>query len=130
MIITALTSFLNISGYDMPCPAYGLEYTISTAVNAGRNLNDAVVGQKVGRDIYKFDNLQWIGLKPNERRKILMAIEPFFVPVTFEDYKTGLPITVYMYPGDRKIKPLFADKYSHLVTQDEVLSFNLIDCGW
>lgn len=130
MVITALTSFLNISGYDMPCPAYGLEYTISTAVNAGRNLNDAVVGQKVGRDIYKFDNLQWIGLKPNERRKILMAIEPFFVPVTFEDYKTGLPITVYMYPGDRKIKPLFADKYSHLVTQDEVLSFNLIDCGW
>lgn len=130
MVITALTSFLNISGYDMPCPAYGLEYTISTAVNAGRNLNDAVVGQKVGRDIYKFDNLQWIGLKPNERRKILMAIEPFFVPVTFEDYKTGLPITVYMYPGDRKIKPLSADKYSHLVTQDEVLSFNLIDCGW
>ena len=130
MARTALTSFLNISGYDMPCPAYGLEYTISTAVNAGRNLNNAVVGQKVGRDIYKFDNLQWIGLKPDERRKILMAIESFFVPVTFEDYKTGLPITVYMYPGDRKIKPLFADKYTHLVTQDEVLSFNLIDCGW
>lgn len=130
MVRTALTSFLNISGYDMPCPAYGLEYTISTAVNAGRNLNNAVVGQKVGRDIYKFDNLQWIGLKPDERRKILMAIEPFFVPVTFEDYKTGLPITIYMYPGDRKIKPLFVDKYTHLVTQDEVLSFNLIDCGW
>lgn len=130
MVRTALTSFLNISGYDMPCPAYGLEYTISTAVNAGRNLNNAVVGQKVGRDIYKFDNLQWIGLKPDRRRMILMALEPFFVPVTFEDFKTGNPITITMYPSDRKGKPLFADKYTHLVTQDEALSFNLIDCGW
>lgn len=34
------------------------------------------------------------------------------------------------YPGDRKGKPLFVDKYTHLVTQDEVLSLNLIDCGW
>lgn len=127
---TALTSFLNISGYDMPCPSYGLEYIISTAVDAGRNLNNAVIGQKVGRDVYKFENLQWIGLAPETRRMILRAIEPFFVPVTFEDMKTGNPITVYMYPGDRRGKPLFADKDTHIVTRDEILAFSLIDCGW
>lgn len=130
MAITALTSFLNISGYDIPCPAYGLEYTISTAVDAGRNLSNAVIGQKIGRDVYKFENLQWIGLDPETRRMILRAIEPFFVPVTFEDYKTGLPITIYMYPGDRKIKPLFVDKGTHMAKKDEFLAFNLIDCGW
>ena len=130
MAITAITSFLNIGGYDLPCPAYGFEYTVTTAVNTGKNLNNAVIGQKVGRDVYKFDNLQWVGLSPETRRMILRTIEPFFLPVTFEDCKTGNFITIYMYPGDRKIKPLFVDKYTHLVTQDEVLSFNLIDCGW
>lgn len=129
-IMVGLTSFLNISGYDMPCPAYGLEYIISTAVNAGRNLDNAVIGQKVGRDVYKFENLQWIGLSPETRRMILGAIEPFFVPVTFEDFKTGNPITVTMYPGDRRGKPLLADKITHLITRDETLAFNLIDCGW
>lgn len=130
MIRMALTSFLNIGGYDMPCPTYGLEYTISTAVDAGRNLSNAVIGQKIGRDIYKFENLQWVGLNPDKRRMILRAIEPFFVPVTFEDFKTGNPTTVYMYPGDRKGKPLLVDGITHLITQDETLSFNLIDCGW
>lgn len=126
----AMSSFLNINGIDMPCPRYGFQYTISTTVDAGRNANNAVIGQKVGRDLYKLDNLQWVGLDPDKRRMILQALEPFFVDVTFEDYRTGQPITIKMYPGDRTGKPLFADKVTHMVTKDEVLAFNLIDCGW
>lgn len=127
---TALTSFLNINGYDMPCPSYGLEYSIITTVDAGRNVNGSVIGQIVGRDQYKISNINWIGLYPEQRRMILKAIEPFFVPVTFEDPKTGNAITITMYPGDRTGKPLFVDKISHLVTRDDTFSFNLIDCGW
>lgn len=126
----AMSSFLNVNGYDLPCPRYGFQYIISTAVDAGRNLNNAVVGQKVGRDVIKLDTLQWVGLKPAERQRILQALEPFFVPVTFEDCRTGSPTTVMMYCGDRTIKPLFVDKNTHQTTQDEVLSVNLIDCGW
>lgn len=126
----ALSSFLNINGYDMPCPRYGFEWVLSTNVDAGRNLNGAVVGQVVGRELYKLNNLQWVGLYPDQRRMILKALEPFFVPCTFEDYRTGGIITVTMYPGDRTGKPLFADTLSHMVTRDETLSFNLIDCGW
>lgn len=126
----ALSSFLNINGYDMPCPRYGFEYIISTVVDSGRNVTGAVVGQKIGRDLFKFNNLQWVGLFPDQKRMILRAIEPFFVPVTFENPKTGQPITITMYPGDRNDKPLFADKLTHMVTRDEVLSFNLIDCMW
>ncbi len=126
----ALSAFLNVNGYDYPCPRYGFQYVISTMVNAGRNVNGAVVGQKIGRDLYKLDSLQWVGLEPNVRRMILQSLEPFYVPVTFEDYKTGNPITITMYPSDRTGKPLFADRLTHMVTKDEVLAFNLIDCGW
>ena len=125
----ALSAFLNINGYDMPSPRYGFEYTISTDVDAGRNVNGAVVGQKIGRDLYKFSNLQWVGLTPSERQMVLKAIEPFYVDVTFEDIKNGKPITITMYPSDRQIKPLFVDKKTHEVTQDEYLSFSLVDCG-
>ena len=126
----ALTSFLNVNGYDYPCPRYGFQYMISTVVDTDRNVNGAVVGQKIGRDLYKLDGLQWVGLYPEQRRMILRSLEPFFVPVTFEDFRTGKPVTITMYPGDRTGKPLFADKITHMVTQDEMLSFHLIDCGW
>lgn len=126
----ALTSFLNVNGYNFPCPAVGFQYTISTVVNAGRNVNNAVIGQRVGRDLWKFNTLQWKGLTPEQRRMILQAVEPFYVPVTFEDYVHGGITTVTMYPGDRTGKPLFVDQLTHIVTMDEVVSFNLIDAGW
>ena len=122
----ALSAFLNVNGVDYPCPAVGFNYTISTVVNAGRNANGATIGQRVGRDLYKLDTLHWVGLDPDVWRKML---EPFYVPVTFEDYRTGQPITITMYPGDRSGKPLFADELSHMVTQYEDCAFNLIDAG-
>lgn len=125
----AMTAFLNVNGYDYPCPRYGFQYIISTAVDAGRNVNGAVVGQRIGRDLYKLDQLQWAGLEPDVRRMILRSLEPFYVPVTFEDYRTGRPITITMYPGDRTGKPLFVDRMTHMITYDESLAFNLIDAG-
>lgn len=124
-----LSSFLNVNGYDFPCPRVGFTYTISTTVNAGRNANNAVIGQRVGRDLFKLDNMEWVGLEPEVWQNMLKAVEPFYVPVTFEDYRTGRPITVTMYPGDRTAKPLFVDKDSHIVTKYENCKFNLIDCG-
>lgn len=126
----ALSSFLNVNGYDFPCPGVGFNYAITTTVNAGRNANNAVIGQKVGRDLYKLNTLEWAGLEPEVWQMMLRAIEPFYVPVTFEDYRTGNPITITMYPGDRTAKPLFADPISHIVTKYENCKFNLIDAGW
>lgn len=124
-----LSSFLNVNGYDFPCPRVGFTYTITTTVNAGRNANNAVIGQRVGRDLFKLDNMEWVGLEPEVWQSMLKAIEPFYVPVTFEDYRTGRPITITMYPGDRTAKPLFVDKDSHIITKYENCKFNLIDCG-
>lgn len=127
--MTGLTAFLNVNGYDYPCPRYGFQYTISTIVDAGRNVNGAVVGQRIGRDLYKLDQLQWACPEPAQRMMILQSLEPFYVPVTFEDFRTGQPITIIMYPGDRTGKPLFVDQITHMVTKDESLAFNLIDAG-
>lgn len=126
----ALSSFLNVNGYDFPPPRRGFSWTISTTVNDGRNANNAVIGDRVGRDLYKLDNMEWVGLTPKQREMMLKAIEPFYVPVTFEDMKKpGHPITIIMYPGDRSGSPLFVDKLTHMVLQDETLKFNLIDTG-
>jgi len=126
----ALSAFLNVNGYNFPCPRVGFQYIITTAVNAGRNANGAVIGQRVGRDMFKLNTMEWAGLEPDVWRMMLRAVEPFYVPVTFEDYRTGNPITIMMYPGDRTGTPLFADRNSHLVTKYENCKFNLIDCGW
>lgn len=125
----ALSSFLNVNGYDFPCPRDGFSYTISTTVNEGRNANNAVVGQRVGRDLYKLDNMEWVGLSPETWQMMLKAVEPFFVPVTFEDYRTGNPITITMYPGDRTATPLFVDPKTHKVLKYRNCQFNLIDAG-
>lgn len=125
----AMTSFLNVNGYDYPCPRYGFQYTIATVVDGGRNVNGTTVGQRVGRDLYKLDQLQWIGLEPSVRRMMLQSLAPFYVPVTFEDYVNGGTITIIMYPGDRTGKPLFVDRLTHMITHDESLAFNLIDAG-
>lgn len=126
----ALSSFLNVNGYDFPPPRRGFSWTISTTVNAARNANNAFIGDRVGRDLYKLDNMEWVGLTPKQREMMLKAIEPFCVPVTFEDMKNpGHPITIIMYPGDRSGSPLFVDRLTHMVLQDETLKFNLIDAG-
>lgn len=125
----ALSAFLNVNGYDFPCPRDGFSYTITTTVNAGRNANNAVIGQRVGRDLYKLDNMEWAGLSPETWQMMLKAVEPFYIPVTFEDCRTGNPITITMYPGDRQATPLFADKNTHKVTKYENCKFNLVDAG-
>lgn len=126
----ALSAFLNVNGVDFPCPKAGFSYIISTTVNAGRNANNAVVGQRVGRDLYKLDSMEWSALNADTWQRMLAAVEPFYVDVTFEDYRTGKPITIKMYPGDRTATPLFVDGDTHKVTKYENCKFNLIDLGW
>lgn len=125
----ALSSFLNVGGYDFPCPKEGFNYVITTTVNSGRNSNNVVIGQRVGRDLFKLNGMEWAGLDPKVWQMMLRAVEPFYIPVTFEDYRTGQPITITMYPGDRTAKPLFASPTSHIVTKYENCKFNLIDVG-
>ena len=126
-----MSAFLNVNGYDFPTPRRGFSWTITTAVDGARNVNNAAVGQRVGRDLYKLDNMEWVGLSPETRQMMLNAVKPFYIPVTFEDMANpGNPITITMYPGDRTGSPLFINQLTHMIERDQTLKFNLIDAGW
>ena len=124
-----LSAFLNVNGVDWPTPMHGFQYIFSTTVNNGRNANNATIGQIVGRDLIKLDAMQWNGLEPEVWQRMLKSLKPFYVSVTLEDYRTGEPMTVTMYPNDRTAKPLFTDRNSHSVTRYETCKVNLIDTG-
>lgn len=126
----ALSSFLTVNGVDWPCPAPGFQYTFTVNVDAGRNTDGAVIGQRVGRELVALNEMEWRGLSPDTWQAMLASLDDFFVQVTFENYKTGEPMTIWMYPGDKTAKPLFADKTTHKITQYETCSVHLIDCGW
>lgn len=121
------TDFLIVNGVKFPCPMYGLEIVQSQTVDAGRNANNAVVGQVIGRKLWKINNLQWTGLDAQTWAEMKAALAPFYVPVTFtgDDNQRH---TVYMYPSDTTGQPLSLDGvfYQNYAT----CKFNLIDCGW
>lgn len=125
----ALSAFLTVNGVEFPVPKIGFQYVISTTVDNARNTNNEVIGQRVGRDLFKLDQMEWSSLPAEIWQRMLAAVEDFFVPVTFEDYRTGEATTIIMYPGDRTAVPMFVDPVTHKVTKYESCKFNLIDAG-
>lgn len=119
--------FLIINGVRMPIPAPGLTVDTAQGVNAGRNANNQVVGDLVGRRQYKLNNLAWHGLSEEECRTIMDAIAPFYVKVTYRDV-TGVTRTHTMYPGDSSGKPYSLTNMKYDFMED--LHFNLVDAGW
>ncbi len=126
-MVTQTSDFLIVNGVSFPVPMHGMDIISTQAVNSGRNCNAAFVGQKVGRRMWKINNLQWGGLSPELWARMRAAIEPFTIPVTFtgDDNERH---TVVMYPGDSDCKPFFVDDIFYKM--HETCKFNLIDCGW
>ena len=54
-------AYLAINGYELPPCKRGVSVVVTTVVDSGRDANGAVVGQRVGRDQYKIDGLEWRG---------------------------------------------------------------------
>lgn len=121
------SDFLIINGVKFPCPADGLQIVHSQTVDAGRNANNAVVGQLVGRKLWKISNLEWVGLDADTWAMMKEALEPFYVPVTFtgDDNQRH---TVMMYPSDTTGQPLTLDGIFY--KNYRTCKFNLIDTGW
>lgn len=121
-------AYISVNGYDFPPPKRGVKPTVSTMVDAGRNANGTVVGQRVGRDQYKLDTLEWPWLEAQEWSNMLRVLSNFFVYVTFLDPVSNAPITIKMYPGDRTAEPYWADDSGN-PTHYRNCKVNLIDCG-
>ena len=98
-------AYLAINGYELPPPKRGVSVIVTTVVDSGRDANGAVVGQRVGRDQYKIDGLEWPWLTAAQWERILSILSNFFVYVTFNDPVTNSLKTLKMYPGDRTGQP-------------------------
>ena len=121
-------SYLAINGYELPPPKRGVHPIVTTTVDAGRNANGAVVGQRVGRDQYKIDGLEWAWLTADQWSKILSILNQFFVYVTFIDPVSNSKKTIKMYCGDRSAEPYWVDADGN-PTHYRNCKFNLIDVG-
>ena len=77
--------FLIVEGVRFPPPDKGFSISTSQAVDAGRNANQAFVGQKVGRRIWKIDGLQWSGLDAESWAEMKSSLEPFSFGITLDD---------------------------------------------
>lgn len=121
-------AFLEINGYELPPCKRGVKPLVTTIVDAGRNANGAVVGQRVGRDQYKIDTLEWAWLTAEEWSKILTILDKFFVMVTFTDPVTNKRRTIKMYCGDRSGEPYYVDKNGK-PTHYRDCKVNLVDTG-
>lgn len=121
-------AYISINGYDLPPCKRGVKVTVTTVVNSGRDANGAVVGQRIGRDQYKIDALEWPYLTAEQWQTILTIISNFFFYVTFNDPVTNERKTVKMYCGDRTAEPYWVDGNgtpTHYIN----CKVNLIDCG-
>lgn len=121
-------AFIEINGYELPPCKRGVSIVVTTVVNSGRNANGAVVAQKIGRDQYKIDGLEWAWLSADEWEYILTLLKDFFVRVTFTDPVSNKRRTIRMYCGDRTAEPYFVDD-SGKPTHYTNCKVNLIDTG-
>lgn len=127
------SNFIRINGVEMPAPAPGYQIISSTVVDGGRNTEGAVVGQIIGRQLFKINNLLWRGLTAAEWKRIKDSLKPFYVNVDFIDDE-GIPRSITMYPSDITAEPLEMERPSGSSCRKTKIfkscSFNLIDCGW
>ncbi len=124
-----MSAFLIVNGMPFPTPKRGFKITVLTNVDSGVNAFGAVVGQVIGRNQYKLDSMQWDGLDAAVWEGMLKALEPYYIPVTFEDPQTRKQRTVIMYPEDRSGEPYWLDKDKKIKLYRNC-QLNLIDCGW
>lgn len=121
-------AYLELNGNPLPSPKRGVTPTVTTLVNSGRNANGVVVAQKIGRDQYKIDNLEFPWLSASEWSRILKILDHFFVYVTFYDPVTNGRKTVRMYVGNRTAEPYWVDSDGKPLFYRNC-KFNLIDTG-
>lgn len=122
-------ALIYVDGVEFPYPARGLEFIVTTPVSSARNTKAEVVGQRIGRDQYKINNLQWPMLSAEQWAFILQKFrQGFGVPVTFPDPVTNGWTTLTMYPGDRSAKPYWIGDDDR-PTRYQNCKVNIIDCG-
>lgn len=129
-----MQAFITINGHPYPQPFRGttgeVELQAATIVDSARNANGVVVGQKVGRDIQKINQLRWAHLKAEVWAAILQEFDThFFSTVTYPDMVHNTWTTRTMYCSDRSAKPFRLDPNTGLPSEYVDCRVNVIDVG-
>lgn len=124
-----MAAFIKINGREYPCPRRGLNLMTATIVDSARNANAVVVGQVVGREQQKIDNLEWAYLTAEQWSSLLQEFRNFYVMVTYPDMVNNTWTTRKMYPGDRTAEPFHLDPETQLPIDYINCKVNFIDCG-
>ena len=98
-------------------------------VDSAINANGVLVGQKVGRDVAKLDNLVWPHLTAEQWSDILQEMDHFTVEVEYPDMVTNSWQTRTFYCGDRTAKVWKIDWNTGLPKEYIECKCNLIDTG-
>ena len=121
-------AIITINGRTFPGPDVGVKLTVATNVSQGKNALGEFVGQKVGRDQYKFDSLQWKQLDAKTWSDMLKEFEKFVVIARIPDMVNNDWMTLKMYPGNRTAEPIAFDA-DGLPTLYQNCKVNIVDCG-
>ena len=121
-------AIITINGRTFPGPDVGGKLTVATNVSQGKNALGEFVVQKVGRDQYKFDSLQWKQLDAKTWSDMLKEFEKFVVIARIPDMVNNDWMTLKMYPGNRTAEPIAFDA-DGLPTLYQNCKVNIVDCG-
>lgn len=121
-------AFIMINEKEFPAPDVGANLIVATNTSDGRNALGEFIGQKVGRDQYKVDSLQWKFLDAATWSAILQEFNSFIVTAKIPDMVNDRFITILMYPGNRTATPISFDSDGK-PTMYRDCKVNLVDCG-
>lgn len=119
---------ITINGRKFPSPDIGGNLVVATNVSDGKNALGEFIGQRVGRDQYKFDSLQWKFLDAATWSSMLKEFSSFVVTAKIPDMVNNRMITLRMYPGNRTATPVEFDE-NGLPTLYKDCKVNIVDCG-
>ena len=119
---------ITINDREFPAPDIGGNLGVATNVSDGKNALGEFIGQRVGRDQYKFENLKWKFLPAETWATMLQEFDKFVVTAKVPDMVHNRMMTIRMYPGNRTATTVeFAP--SGLPTLYKDCKVNIIDCG-
>lgn len=119
---------ITINGKEFPSPDMGGSLVVSTNVSSGKNALGEFVGQKIGRDQYKFESLQWSFLDAGTWAAMLQEFDKFVVTARIPDMVHDRFMTIQMYPGNRTAIPIeFTPEGLPSMYKD--CKVNIVDCG-
>ena len=124
-----MQGFITINGHIYPAPDRGLNFLVVTTVDSARNANNEFVGQKVGRDQFKVENLTWFSLDAETWSRLLQEFDNFVVTATIPNMVSNQRMTIEMYPGNRTAEPRDIDPATMMPTRYANCKVNSIDCG-